>query len=309
MNITTSHIENFEKITNFKLYDLLFNVKEFFSNEYPEIIEFYRGNSKFIKKDNFKKLEILIQECERCTDAFSRNKKSFDKCFYWDILDSMEDIKIKLLTTKNSSKFLRSSIINGKLNSGLVVSVKLEKNQTIEDVAKNVLNSSDPDLDWLEIAIQNDLKESDWDIDGGTQILVRKNIFQRDLVTSFVDNTIGERIYGLDIKREFNFKDEDLETLSYKETLYQTVEILSSLSKGDIPEFRELGIESSIYKGTNYSQLNASSISNQLRKSFDTDDLFKDFEILDMKLEQGDIFLQYQVSTKLNEVLIQNATL
>jgi hypothetical protein len=307
--ITEDQILDFENKTNFQLLQFLVEVKLFFSINYPKINNFYSGRTQFIEKSNFKILDNLLRRSEDCTEVFSKNKNLFNRAYFWEILDSVEDIKIKLQTTKNLSKFLRSSIINSSNKSGVAIPVKMNKNETLEDVSKKILNSTDPDNDWVEIALQNDLKEENWDIDGGTNILVRKNIFQSDLVTTFIDNSIGNKIYGKDLDKEMKFENNDLKVLDHRETVYQTVEILSSISRGDIPEFRNLGIDPKVYKGSNYSQLNAASISNQLRKNFDTDDLFKDFEIIEIKLLQGDIFIEFQVNTKINEVLIQNVTI
>lgn len=307
--ITLEQISEFEKITSFPLKEFLSDVKLFFQVNYPEIVKFYKGESNFIKKENFKKLDRLLLDCERATDKFKTNKNIFNRAFFWDLCDSLEDVKIKLQTTKNSSKFLRSSLINGSSKNGLAVKVLMSKNETLEDISKKVLNSSDPDNDWIDIAIENDLKEQQWDIDGGTEIIVRKNLFQNNLVTSFIDNTVGERIYGKDINQEVKFQDNDLLSLDYKETVIQTVEILASITRNSIPEFRNMGLDPTLYVGSNYSQLNAASIGNQLRRNFNSDDLFKDFEILKIELNNGDVFIEYQVNTKLNEVLIKSVTI
>lgn len=307
--ITEFQILDFQEKTKFQLMEFLVDTKMFFSINYPNINNFYSGRVQFIEKINFKLLDSLLKRSEECTDVFSKNKKIFNRSYFWDILDSVEDIKVKLQTTKNLSKFLRSSIINGSNKSGLVIPIRLNKNETLEDVSKKILNSTNPDNDWVEIALQNDLKEENWDIDGGADILVRKNASQAEMVTTFIDNSVGNKIYGKDISREIKFENNDLKVLDHRETVLQTVEILSSISRGDIPEFRNMGIDPKIYKGSNYSQLNSASIAMQLKKNFDTDDLFKDFEIIEIKLTEGDIFLEFQVNTKINEVLIQNVTI
>lgn len=307
--ITIEQFLEFEEITNFPLIKLLADVKSFFLVGYPEIDNFYRGNSKQIKKEHFKNLQHLILESERCINEFSTNKRSLNKNYFWDILDSVEDLKLKLLVIDNLSKFLRSSILKGVSKSGYLARVKLENNQTIEDISNNVLFDSDSDNDWINIAIENDLKEEDWDISGGKELLIRKRIFQSDLVTTFIDNTIGDKIYGRDFYKKITFFEDDLLVLNEKDTLTQSVETLSELVKGDIPEETYLGMNSFLYKGVNFSQLNFPSITKDLKRTFRTDDLFKDLNVLDVTHSQGDIFIKFEVETKIGDVLIKNITL
>ena len=121
-----------------------------------------------------------------------------------------------------------------------------------------------------------------------------------------IDNTVGEKIYGRDIKKKLTFEDDDLKSLDYKETVNQTVEILASLNKGDIPEYREIGIPIGLYKGSNFSRLNYSSIVRELNKNFSTDDLFSNFNVLEMEYKEGDLYIKYEVNTKYELVIIKN---
>lgn len=307
--ITLDQINKFEEKTNFPLAETFFEVRTFFSESYPEIINFFKGKTETIRKEHFKALKYLLAKLELATNKFSENKNLFDRAFYWEILDTLEDIKLKLQTTSNSSKFLRSSIVNGSFKSGMAVQYKMNKNNTLEQVSSLILKDTDSDNDWVKIAVENGLKEEDWDIDGGTELIVRKKAFQNNLVTSFIDNTIGERVYGKDINKNFNFKEDDIDILGYKETVQQTVEILAKLTKGDIPENPGIGLAANLYKGVNYSQLNLPSISRELARNFNTDDLFRDFEVLDIKHVEGDIFLDYKINTKYDLVLIKSVTI
>lgn len=307
--ITVDQFLEFEKKTNFPIIVLLSETKTFLRLNYPKIVDFYKGDSKSIDKENFEKLSDLISRTEKCIEIFNNNKKVFDGSQYWEILVSLEDLKLRFYTITNLSKFLRSSIIKTSTKSGYLVSVTLQDGQTLEDVSDRVLNDEDYDNNWVDIAMNNDLKEQDWDISGGKEILVRKRVFQSDLVTTFVDNTIGNKIYGRDFNSKIEFFEDDLLTLNEEETLNQSVETLSRLTKNDIPEERSIGMNSDIYKGTNYSQLNFPTIAKDLKKTFRSDDLFEDITILDISHEDGDIFIKFEVGTKIGDVLIKNITL
>jgi hypothetical protein len=298
-------IEKFQNITKFPISDFLLDSNNFFTNDFNNIVSFYSGNKNTLDRSQINKLNSLAERAQYIQQIFRNRKEVFKSVDYWELLDLIEDIKVKLQTSQNISKYLRSSIVKNVDKLGFVFDKIMNDNETLEDITLNILND-DSDNGWFDLALENDLKEINWDISGGTDLKIRKKIFQADLVTSMIDNTIGENIYGKDIKKLFNYIDDDLEILSPKDTVFQCVEILSKLSKGDIPEYRNLGMDSSIYKGVNYSTLNYSSIVRELNKNFATDDLFRNFNVLDIKLQDGDLYVEFQIDTKYDLVVIKN---
>lgn len=303
--MTIDTISDFQQKTKFPLANFLLESESFFRSDFPNIVNFYNGNSNSLDRNYIKKLNELTEQSSYIIHFFKERKQSFDSIDYWELLDKIEDIKIKFNTTYSISKFLRSSITDGTEKSGFVFDARLNRNETLEDISYNQLQKNGED-DWLDIAFENDLKEVDYDVSGGTKLKLRKQLFQSNIVTSMIDNTIGEKIYGRDIKKSFQYLDDDLETLDYKETVYQSVDILSKLSKGDIPEYRNLGLKKNIYKGSNFSKLNYSSLVREMNRNFASDDLFSDFSIKELRYEQGDVFIEYQVNTKYDLVIIKN---
>ena len=299
-------IEIFQNKTNFPLADFLVEANSFFSNEFNDIVNFYSGNKNTLDRSQIKKLNSLSEKALYLQKIFRDNKYKFNTVDFWELLDIIEDIKVKLSTSQNMSKYLRSTINNSlDKNNGFVFDTILENQETLEDINLKKLKNTYEE-DWFDIALENDLKEIDWDISGGKELKLRKKIFQSDLVTSMIDNTVGEKIYGRDIKKKLTFEDDDLKSLDYKETVNQTVEILASLNKGDIPEYREIGIPIGLYKGSNFSRLNYSSIVRELNKNFSTDDLFSNFNVLEMEYKEGDLYIKYEVNTKYELVIIKN---
>lgn len=299
-------IEIFQNKTNFPLADFLVEANSFFSNEFNDIVNFYSGNKNTLDRSQIKKLNSLSEKAIYLQRIFRDNKNKFNTVDFWELLDIIEDIKVKLSTSQNMSKYLRSTINNSvDKKNGFVFDTILENQETLEDINLKKLKNTYEE-DWFDIALENDLKEIDWDISGGKELKLRKKIFQSDLVTSMIDNTVGEKIYGRDIKKKLTFEDDDLKSLDYKETVNQTVEILASLNKGDIPEYREIGIPIGLYKGSNFSRLNYSSIVRELNKNFSTDDLFSNFNILEMEYKEGDLYIKYEVNTKYELVIIKN---
>ncbi len=304
--ISKKVIEKFQNLTGYGLAQYLQDTNKFFKDDVSEIVNFFSGRNNFLDKERVKELNRLAEHALIITDFFYYKKGVMNTVDYWELLEGIETIKTKLNYFQNISKYLRSSIINGVTRAGVVFDYTLKSGETLEQASKNFLEENDYENEWTRSAIENDLKEIDWDIKGSTSLKLRKQLFQTNLVTSMIDNTIGERIYGRDIKRLLTFQDNDLEVLGYRETVEQTTDILSTLSKNDIPEFPNLGLNANLYKGQNYSQLNYKSIARELKRTFASDDLFKDFEIKDIKFEEGDIFIEYKIDTKYELTIIKN---
>ena len=307
--INNDTIQKFEKISNIDLTNFLQSSQRFFKVAFPEIQKFYSGSISKIDKKYFTALDNLEVESTRILRFFKERKNSLDGIDFWDLLDTLEDIRTALQRTQKISKYLRSSIVKGRVQSGFVFKYQMSANETLEDVARNILGDKDFQNTAQSIAVDNDLREVDWNMDGETELELRSNIFQNDLVTSMIDNTIGEKIYGLDLNKNITLKDDDLEVLGYRDTVDQTVETLATLSKGDIPEFPSLGLNGSIYKGENFSQMNYPSIVREMTRTFNTDDLFKDFNVTGIKYEDGDLFINYEVNTKYNLLIIKTASI
>lgn len=298
-----------ESITNFPVGDFLTDSRNFFRDDYPSIVSFFKGETDFIDKRHIKLLNLLSERSLQLSYIFTDKKSVMNTVDFWQLLEALENLITKFQTTAKISKYLRSSLLQGRNKSGFVFEHVTDQEQTLENISDNLLGVNDFQNKWTEIALENDLKEVDWDISGGEKLNLRKQIFQANLVTSMIDNTIGEKIYGKDINRFLTYENEDLASLEYRDTVFQTVDILGNLSKGDIPEFKFLGINSDLYKGTNYSQLNYPSISRELERNFRTDDLFRDFEIKKMYHRDGDIFIEYSVDTKYELTVIKNISI
>jgi len=302
-------ILKFKKVANYPIDQFLIESKSFFEVDFPKMVDFFGGKADFLDKKHLKKLKDLLNESAKLENIFILRKKLMTTSDFWELLDLFEDVKTKLETANNISKYLRSSIIANKNKAGLVVDYTLASEQTLENVSRTFLNQNSFENDWTNIAIENNLKEVDYDIKGDTTVKVRRRVFQNDLVTSMIDNTIGEKIYGKDIYKVFTYEENDLKSLGYKETAFQSTDILAELEKGDIPEFPGIGLNMSFYKGINLSQLNYPSITRELKNNFSTDDLFKDFEIKSLKTMEDNILIEFKVSTKYELVLIKNVAI
>ena len=105
-------IEIFQNKTNFPLADFLVEANSFFSNEFNDIVNFYSGNKNTLDRSQIKKLNSLSEKALYLQRIFRDNKSKFNTVDFWELLDIIEDIKVKLSTSQNMSKYLRSTINN-----------------------------------------------------------------------------------------------------------------------------------------------------------------------------------------------------
>lgn len=304
-------IEKFNKLSGYDITTFFQLSKIFFQTGYIEIEKFYNGKLNFIDKKHFINLNILEHDSRIITSIFKEKKELMKTVDLWTLLDMTEDLKTAFQRTQKLSKYLRSSITQGNLKSGFVYSYQMSAEETMEDVAKNLLKRTDFQNLGQNIPLDNNLREVDWSINGGTELKLRNNAFQNNLVTSMIDNTVGDKIYGRDLTKLLTFitSEDDLQVLSYKDTVFQSVEILSSLSKTDIPEFPSLGLQGNLYKGVNFSQMNYPSIVREMNKTFSSDDLFQDFKVTDLSHDNGDLFINYEINTKYNLLIIKQVVI
>tara|TARA_X000001382_G_scaffold8122_2_gene5895 strand:+ start:4709 stop:5638 length:930 start_codon:yes stop_codon:yes gene_type:complete len=301
MAYTLDTIERFGNLTGgFDLKQLLTDFFNFNQNDKPKIYSYYEGNRN-IDGEVFDTLDILRADFKKAIRLFELNRNSFVYQDDWDLFSEIEDIATKLNTVNKSSKYLRSSIQTG-FDPNPLVQTNLKSNQTIESLARD-LNSDDPQNDWTNIFLNNNITEEDYTADSGTLLNVTFNGSNPLIINSVVDNIdSSEKIYGIDVQKELQFSNDDLVALSYEDTLKQTIDILASLTRGDSPEFRDRGIDKSVVIGQTYGSLSLPVLFRQLYENFATDDSFKSFSIVDAELVDDYLRLTYRVQTRADEV-------
>jgi hypothetical protein len=159
-------LDEIKLITGIDLNEFLSTFVSFMDYDYIEIANYYSGISKIPNGESFKNLNNLLDNSKFFINLLNLNKEKFFTIEIWEVLIILEEINNKLLFTNNISKFLRSSIIKGQFNLGVINYLSLNYQENLEKVAKK-LNSVNPDNDWVDIAIKNDLIEEDYTNEGG----------------------------------------------------------------------------------------------------------------------------------------------
>lgn len=298
--------DEFENITGFDL-ETFFNRFVVFINEQSQlIIDYYSGLSDNIDRDAYSEYLYLYNNIDYVINLFDLNKERFNTVNFWQLMDFADDIKIKLMTIGNFSKFARSSVKKESFSSEVSVDVRLRKYETIEELSSR-FGSKDRESDWIDIALSNSLIQEDYTPEGGVVLGITLKNNYRFFIDSIVDYPQGERIKGKDVNKWINFVNDDLEVLNYNDTLNQSINILANLRKNDNPEFPSYGIDKGVILGMSFKQASIPSIIRQLYQTFSTDDVVKKIEVLNYNFDSDIIYMDFNVIIKSGEE--QKATL
>jgi len=271
--------------------------------QYPNIQSFYTGNLETIDPANFAALNSLIAISTNMMNLLRENKEDFTTYEHWDFIDYVTDMNEKLLTIQKIYKFLRSSKVKTNFSSELKFNYNIGQNESLEQISRKQLSSTNPDNDWIDIATENNLREIDYSDQSGNAIVLSIKLNAQSLgVKSVVDSVEGIRVLGLDLNRITTFTNNDLDVKQYVDTFKQSVGILLSLLKEDIPEFPDMGRTPNI--GTNVNIFAFNSNVRELAETISSDDSIVGFTILNITNDfaSGQVFINCSLRSRLDSI-------
>lgn len=303
MELTIEILREFKEITSKDIEMFFRKSASFFLIEYREISAYYSGNITNITSKPFNIFEKLKKECKDIFETIHLHSRQLNNAKWWLLLEQLEDIDSRFFTLGSINRWSRSSLTKVAYDPTIQIQYTLKQNQTLERVAKDVLQSNNPDK-WVQLAIDNDLTEEEYTPEGGVNITLKYPKINKGLqVNSVVDVMIGKSIYGKDLDKKLQFSpgNDDLKILDYDNTIRQSVDILALLKKNDNPDYPDEGLQSSVIVGGNRAVLNFPIIIRQMTETFNTDDSLKNFTITNMSVQEDNVFVNYEVQTRLNE--------
>lgn len=302
-------IDRFKYYTRYDIEIFLQLYSYFIQNNLQSIVQFFEDSINNPNKESFDFLESMMTEIAKIKILIKLNKNSFHQIDDWELLDFLEGIDTKLQTINNTDKWTRSSRTQNSWSGNVIqTTYTLRDDQTLEQVSEDVYGGSTSQDDWMRIAIENDLSESDYQVKGGNRINITKQNASSPnyFLNSIIDNLVGQKLYGIDINKKLGFTNNDLNVLNYNDTVVQSVLILVSVKKGDNPEFNSLGVDPKLAVGASYGSLKFSSIIRQLQQVFTTDDSLRNFSVTNVSYNNGVLTISYRVDTFYN--LTYNST-
>lgn len=302
ITIDTAVMEEFEDITSTDIQTYLTNVMNFLSTSYNRIVAFYSGQQSTVSQADFTSFTNLQTDTENMLAVFRLQGQALKNLKFWILLDQVEQIDSRLNSLANINKWSKSSITFVGYDPAQQAAYTLRAHQTLERVASDILSLPTPDDDWYSIAINNQLTEEDYTVDGGTTIQLSFPTINNGIsINSVVAVMTGDAILGLDFQKKLQFADDDLIVLDGPDTVTQSMYILAKLKQNDNPDFPTLGLQSAVIVGGTRASLNFPVISRQITQVFASDDSFKNFAIQNLNVTQDQLNLSFQVSTRLNE--------
>lgn len=292
---------------NVEIYLNLYSI--FIKNNYPLIYNYFTKPGTVPDTASFDFLTEMNKEADKLNSLLKVHGNSFQKVDDWNFLDFIEDIRIKLETINNLSKWTRSTLTKNSWSvAAIQTNYQLKQYQTLEDITLSLLNDNNEQNDWQGVALENNLFESDYSIKGGAIIEISQPLGSTNnlFLNSIVDNLTGNKVYGLDFNNKMNWINNDLAKLSYIDTVKQAVNTLITLRKSDIPEFYDMGVDRHLLTGTDIGSLSYVSIIRQLNQLFTSDDSLRNFKVNRFSYNEGRSFIDYSVDTFYN--LTYNST-
>lgn len=299
-------IRKFERLTRFDLTSYLRDFSSFIRDDSRHVESYYSGLVRTPNERAFRRLEELITRSERLNGVLENNREQLFGGDIWDLIENISDVEESLLTINQTSKWVRSAITQNDFSPGVEVNYTLGANQTLEEVSERVVGSDSPQDEWVSIALRNNLSEGDYTVDGGNVLNLGTRNRASIRIETLVDNIIGERVYGIDLSKSLTFEDEDLLALVPRDTIRQTVDVLTSLKQGDIPEFPGDGIQANIITGANINSIPYPVLIRQMTDTFAKDDTLESFRVNRINTDQDNLSIDIQVETRLGDFINAN---
>lgn len=281
----------FQNITKFELLEYFTDYRDFLQDDYPDVYSYYSGNSEEIDVQKLKNLSNLLTRSDDLIRTFQTFSGKLGNVGYWELQQYCQDLKDTLERISNLPKYCRTSKSCRGYKPYIQVKEDIGGMKTMQDLAEQLGDVSEQDL-----ILNNDLEEGDYEIDQLSQVTAFISNTTNLVVDTILEQPIGRKIYGRDIKRKIAFSNNDLATVEYEDNVEQKSEVLLELNKGDVPEMPNFG--KNIISGQSYSSYNYAELVSDLRDNFLQDDLFLSVDITNINMDNGDIYVTCEIKTK-----------
>ena len=296
---------DFDKLVGSNLVQFVSDYFTFETDSLPTVISFFKGSGDFLDSKHTSRLSNLVFNGEDLRRRIQHSSHIIQTLKQQEIAFIAEEMLLNIAYFSKIDKFSRSTTKLPSITRGVVVNHTIARG-TLEEVSRNELGSNNFDNDWIDIAKYNALYEVDYDYDGGKRIdLVLPLSSVQGADDAVLDYMFRENLLGKDIDKKITFENDDFNILTTEATFVQSVDILSALEKGDIPEFPSLGRLSLI--GQETSVFAYASLVRQLQQVFASDATISSLQIFGYTINEGDINLDYSVTNIRDDIAIQQS--
>lgn len=303
-------LDFFFSLTGVDVREFFQDFINFIDNNYTDIANYYSGITTEPNAIAFAELDDINRRHGNIIDLFDVNANRFQNYDGWILLERVEEVGTLLETINNLRRWLRSNATNSGFSTRPQIPYVAKQSESLEDIQQNVVSSNEPQDDWVELALSNDLREEDYTNEGGYILKVDFQNNELLILNSVVDSIdTVEKAYGLDIDRKLTFDDSDLKVLSPRQTIEQAANILVGLQRGDNPAFPNDGVDVNKLIGSSLIGISYPTIFRQLSNSFSKDDTFKSFSVINIRQNQDALFVDFSIETRAGDVLNRTRTI
>ena len=310
-----SILSEFKSITQIDLESLLKEIEIFLKTDKIMIENYYSGKREERTQLSFRKFDDLENKLENTFEKIRSFKGRFNHYRWWELIELLEQINDSFNSIRNYHRWQKCSISKFGYEGDPVIDYVTKEGQTLEKISANIKEDKDPSNDWYDIAVFNDLREEDYDLNGGKELKLKLNRKVSNFkVDAVVDVIRGKSIYGIDVDRTLSFVEDgdqqtDIKVLDNDKTILQTVDILIGLRKNSNPDFPLDGLQSNVIVGGNRALFNFPILVRQLQQTFATDDTLENFNVKNLGYEQDVFVVEFEVETRLGEIVEQESEL
>jgi len=161
-NLNPQILEEFQNKTSFRIRDLFNKVAVFADRHYQNVVSFYRGETKTMNTVSFQLMKEIETDIESYFETIRLQSDNLRNFKFWILTENVENIYTWILNVKNAPKWSRSTFNGTNYNGYLPVEIPLKQGQTLESLSSDILNSTNSDNDWTDLAIQNELTEESY---------------------------------------------------------------------------------------------------------------------------------------------------
>lgn len=290
-------IIEFQNTTKYPILEFLQRYRNFMLNDYEAIRQYFNGETERIDNSHLSELKWLTIQCRDLMSTFKNFSNKFGSCGYWELMQYLDNLSDTIEKINKLPKFLRTSLSKRGYMPSIQVRATVGAQRTVEDVAAAANGINRDNTSWVDIMLGNDMNESDWSIDRLSGLEVYVNNVNKVVVTTILDQPIGERIYGRDIKRKIEIVNNDLGIVEYKDNVEQKCEILLELNRGDVPEDRLFG-KNVFFLHNSIKSISYAQIVSEIQNTFLQNDLFESVSLSQMHFEEGSLNLTFNIKTK-----------
>lgn len=292
-----SIVIEFEQVTKFPLLQFMREYQDFMLNSYGLINDYFSGKTEKIANEHIRALKNLTVKTSDVMSQFKNFANKFEKCGYWELMDIIDTLNNTIETINKLPKYRKTVLAKRGYTPSVETNATVGGMRTMDDIADSLSGLNGENTGWVELMLNNDLNEDDWEIDKLSSLKVYVNNTSKIVVTTIIDTPTGKKVYGKDLLRKIEFKNNDFKLAEYEDNIEQKCQILLELNRGDVPENMLFG-KNPLYINQNVQSLLYPAIAQDIRKLFMQNDLFESAEMTDIKFENGSLNIVVEIKTK-----------